>query len=54
MTVPTGTLARLGFVDPGQAQAHLQQLGPEAESLVAMLGRVADPDLALTSLVTVV
>ncbi|MBM7519939.1 bifunctional [glutamine synthetase] adenylyltransferase/[glutamine synthetase]-adenylyl-L-tyrosine phosphorylase [Nocardioides nitrophenolicus] len=44
-------LLRLGFVDLDRAVAHLDQLGPGATDLLALLGRTADPDAALHGLV---
>ena len=42
-----GNLARLGFQDTDVAAATLTGIGPPASSVVAILGRTADPDLAL-------
>ncbi len=47
----TGRLARLGFEEPERAQGLLASLGPVADPLVPLLGRSADPDLALAALV---
>jgi glutamate-ammonia-ligase adenylyltransferase len=44
-----GRLLRLGFVDPDGADAHLEALG-RPDPLLAVLGRTADPDGALTAL----
>jgi [glutamine synthetase] adenylyltransferase / [glutamine synthetase]-adenylyl-L-tyrosine phosphorylase len=49
-----GTLVRLGFSDTDAATAQLDRLGPAAEPVLAMFGRVGDPDLALDSLVRLV
>lgn len=46
----TGNLARLGFQDTAVAAARLGNLGPPSSPLVAILGRTADPDLALEAL----
>ncbi|HQR27012.1 MAG TPA: bifunctional glutamine-synthetase adenylyltransferase/deadenyltransferase, partial [Nocardioides sp.] len=43
-------LLRLGFQDPGTARQQLALLGTESEVLLAILGRTADPDQALTGL----
>ena len=43
-------LVRAGLADPGDALARLEALGEPTRSMVAMLGRVGDPDLALTTL----
>ncbi|MGZ5404519.1 MAG: bifunctional [glutamine synthetase] adenylyltransferase/[glutamine synthetase]-adenylyl-L-tyrosine phosphorylase, partial [Nocardioides sp.] len=43
-------LVRAGFADTTVAAGHLAQLGEHAEALVAILGRTADPDLALSGL----
>ncbi|MGO4257438.1 bifunctional [glutamine synthetase] adenylyltransferase/[glutamine synthetase]-adenylyl-L-tyrosine phosphorylase [Marmoricola sp. RAF53] len=45
-----GNLARLGFQDTGRAAASLTALGPPAAAVLAILGRTADPDLALETL----
>jgi glutamate-ammonia-ligase adenylyltransferase len=45
-----GNLARLGFQDTDLAAASLTALGPPASPVVAILGRTADPDLALDAL----
>ncbi|MCW2755006.1 MAG: (Glutamate--ammonia-ligase) adenylyltransferase [Marmoricola sp.] len=45
-----GNLARLGFQDTAVAVARLNDLGPPASPVVAILGRSADPDLALETL----
>ena len=47
-----GTLLRLGFGGPEEAADHLVRLGDAADPLLAFLGRTADPDLALRTLVT--
>lgn len=44
-------LLRLGFVDTDVAEARLEQLGEDGAPLLAMMGLVADPDLALGALV---
>jgi glutamate-ammonia-ligase adenylyltransferase len=44
-------LARAGFQDSDRARDELRSLGPAGGSLVALLGRSADPDLALDALV---
>jgi glutamate-ammonia-ligase adenylyltransferase len=44
------TLARAGFADATRAGELLGELGERGPELVAILGRTADPDLALTSL----
>ena len=44
-------LLRHGFVDSDRTLAGMAQLGDHAEPLVALLGRTADPDLALAGLV---
>ena len=46
-----GTLLRVGFADPDTAAEHLALLGETAVALLAIFGRTADPDLALTALV---
>ncbi len=46
-----GNLARLGFQDTDVAASRLSGLGPPASPVVAILGRTADPDLALDALV---
>ncbi len=45
-----GNLARYGF-DPDRARLLLDELGEVARPLPALIGRTADPDLALASLV---
>lgn len=45
-----GSLTRLGFDDPGAAAAALAGLGDAADPLVALIGRTADPDQALSGL----
>lgn len=45
-----GNLARLGFQDTERAAELLAELGPPAAPVVAILGRAADPDLALGAL----
>ena len=47
----SGSLARLGFQQPGRALEQLLGLGAAGEVLLAILGRAADPDLALDGLV---
>ncbi len=44
-------LLRLGFDDSARAHDELTRLGDEAEPLVALLARTADPDQALAGLV---
>lgn len=46
----SGNLARLGFQDTEVAAATLGELGPPSSPLVAILGRTADPDMALATL----
>lgn len=46
-----GTLLRLGFADTDAALANLSELGSAAEPLLAIIGRTADPDIALHELV---
>ncbi|WP_134741502.1 bifunctional [glutamine synthetase] adenylyltransferase/[glutamine synthetase]-adenylyl-L-tyrosine phosphorylase [Nocardioides sp. 503] len=46
-----GSLIRLGFTDTDTAMDNLRQLGGAADPLLAMLGRTADPDIALHELV---
>ncbi|WP_141012992.1 bifunctional [glutamine synthetase] adenylyltransferase/[glutamine synthetase]-adenylyl-L-tyrosine phosphorylase [Nocardioides sambongensis] len=43
-------LVRLGFVDTERAQADLTRLGEVGREVMAMFGRVADPDGALAAL----
>ena len=43
-------LVRAGFADAEVAAANLAELGEHAGALVAILGRTADPDLALSAL----
>ncbi len=43
-------LLRQGFVDSNRTLAGLAELGDHAEPLIALLGRTADPDLALAGL----
>jgi glutamate-ammonia-ligase adenylyltransferase len=45
-----GNLARLGFFDTDRAQQLLSELGEVVRPLAPLLGRSADPDLALASL----
>ncbi len=45
-----GSLLRLGFTDATRALTRLEELGPAGEPLLALLGRTADPDLALHGL----
>jgi [glutamine synthetase] adenylyltransferase / [glutamine synthetase]-adenylyl-L-tyrosine phosphorylase len=47
----SGNLARSGFQDSDLAAQQLRDLGAAGEPLVALLGRTADPDLALDTLV---
>ncbi len=49
--ITQGTLVRLGFLDAERARALLEDLGEAAAPIVPLLGRCADPDQALTSLV---
>ncbi|MBB6629837.1 bifunctional [glutamine synthetase] adenylyltransferase/[glutamine synthetase]-adenylyl-L-tyrosine phosphorylase [Nocardioides sp. KIGAM211] len=49
--VTAGTLVRLGFRDAEPALAALHRLGADAEPLLAILARTADPDQALDALV---
>nr|WP_227467501.1 bifunctional [glutamine synthetase] adenylyltransferase/[glutamine synthetase]-adenylyl-L-tyrosine phosphorylase [Nocardioides lijunqiniae] len=44
-------MLRLGFADTDTALSHLQELGGAADPLLAMIGRTADPDIALHELV---
>ncbi|MCX6395728.1 MAG: bifunctional [glutamine synthetase] adenylyltransferase/[glutamine synthetase]-adenylyl-L-tyrosine phosphorylase [Propionibacteriales bacterium] len=46
----SGNLARLGFQDTEVAAATLGELGSPSSPLVAILGRTADPDMALQTL----
>ena len=46
-----GNLARLGFFDTERAQQLLGELGDVVKPLAPLIGRSADPDLALASLV---
>ena len=50
-TTSKGTLLRLGFADSDAALTALAELGPAAEPLLAIIGRTADPDIALHELV---
>ncbi len=50
-SLSASNLARLGFQDTERAAAQLAALGPPASPVVAILGRTADPDLALGTLV---
>lgn len=50
-TTTAGTLVRLGFQDADVALAALAGLGEDADCLLALLGRTADPDAALAGLV---
>lgn len=43
-------LVRLGFADTDRAQGDLARLGTAGRELLAMFGRVADPDAGLTAL----
>ena len=54
MSAATGRLVRLGFLDAEGALEHLGRLGDHGEQLLAVLGRAADPDLALSALVRLV
>ncbi len=49
-----GHLLRVGFEDTDAALARLAELGDPGETLVAYLGRTADPDAALAGLVRLV
>ncbi len=51
--ITQGNLVRLGFFEPARAQAVLAELGEVARPLVAPIGRSADPDLALASLIAI-
>ena len=51
--ITQGNLVRLGFFEPARAHTILEGLGDVARPLVAPIGRSADPDLALTSLMAV-
>ena len=51
--ITQGNLVRLGFFEPARAHAILEDLGEVARPLVAPIGRSADPDLALTSLMAI-
>jgi glutamate-ammonia-ligase adenylyltransferase len=51
--ITQGNLVRLGFFEPARARAILDDLGEVARPLVAPIGRSADPDLALASLVAI-
>ncbi|WP_432479315.1 bifunctional [glutamine synthetase] adenylyltransferase/[glutamine synthetase]-adenylyl-L-tyrosine phosphorylase [Nocardioides sp. GXQ0305] len=44
-------LVRAGFTDTDRAEPLLDQLGDHADALLPLLGRTADPDLALAGLV---
>jgi glutamate-ammonia-ligase adenylyltransferase len=46
-----GNLVRLGFFDADRAQKLLSDLGDVVRPLAPLLGRTADPDLALSALV---
>ncbi|MET0999904.1 MAG: bifunctional [glutamine synthetase] adenylyltransferase/[glutamine synthetase]-adenylyl-L-tyrosine phosphorylase [Marmoricola sp.] len=46
-----GSLARLGFADTEHARKLFEELGPVTKPLAPLLGRSADPDLALSALV---
>ncbi|WP_426246704.1 bifunctional [glutamine synthetase] adenylyltransferase/[glutamine synthetase]-adenylyl-L-tyrosine phosphorylase [Nocardioides sp. LHG3406-4] len=50
----SGSLARLGFQEADRALDELDSLGPRGEELLAILGRAADPDLALRGLARLV
>lgn len=52
-TTTRGALLRLGFTDIAAAQEALTGLGEHAEPILAILGRTADPDLALSALVRI-
>ena len=49
-----GHLIRLGFLEPDQSLEHLAALAGAAAPLLALVGRTADPDLALAALVRLV
>jgi glutamate-ammonia-ligase adenylyltransferase len=49
--ITQGKLVRLGFLDPDHARTILGKLGEVAAPIVPLLGRSADPDQALASLV---
>jgi glutamate-ammonia-ligase adenylyltransferase len=49
-TTGKGALLRLGFDDTEAAASALAGLGPDADPLLALFGRTADPDLALNAL----
>ncbi len=51
--ITQGNLVRLGFFEPARARAILDDLGEVARPLVAPIGRSADPDLALASLIAI-
>ncbi|HET7351262.1 MAG TPA: bifunctional [glutamine synthetase] adenylyltransferase/[glutamine synthetase]-adenylyl-L-tyrosine phosphorylase [Marmoricola sp.] len=51
---PKARLARMGFSDPDRAERLAHHLGEHAEDVLPLLGRSADPDQALTSLVGMV
>jgi glutamate-ammonia-ligase adenylyltransferase len=53
-TTGKGALLRLGFADGDAAASALAALGPDAEPLLALFGRTADPDLALGALIRLV
>ncbi|HEY0949595.1 bifunctional [glutamine synthetase] adenylyltransferase/[glutamine synthetase]-adenylyl-L-tyrosine phosphorylase [Nocardioides sp.] len=46
----TGSLLRLGFLDPDAALAGLARLGEDAAPLLALIGRTADPDATVAAL----
>jgi glutamate-ammonia-ligase adenylyltransferase len=51
LDISSGSLARMGFFEPDRAHRLFDSLGSVAEPLVPLIGRSADPDQALSSLV---
>jgi glutamate-ammonia-ligase adenylyltransferase len=51
---PRAALRRAGFLDLERGSADLARLGPSGVPLLPLLGRTADPDLALSHLVSLV
>ena len=49
--ITQGKLVRLGFLDPDRARTLLATIGEVAAPIVPLLGRSADPDQALASLI---
>ena len=49
--ITQGKLVRLGFLDPDRARVLISGLGEVAAPIVPLLGRSADPDQALASLI---